>query len=316
MRELTTKELFKKGIDFLNNKELEKAETIFLNVMYSSSIESDNYQYLLGAVDKLALYIYTNEDPNYKDRGLRFFQTFYKDRNVSLGYAIALLNDIYESNNYQEVLHYLSNAYSDDIAYLYGIMYNDGLGLKKDLQKAKILFSSRFIAYKFRDDALKFMNGIDLNLDLNQEEINTEANKIIQELFLEEYNFNNEFDLELLNKEFFENSENLPIIDKYTDKPNLINNQIHNESQYQITTLENLFSSASHSIIFKRNPKYCINKFEGLIPYIAYNDVMGDLYIIRGKSANNFDSFHNGKEDVIIEYYSLETLVEDGWRLD
>ena len=85
------------------------------------------------------------------------------------------------------------------------------------------------------------------------------------------------------------------------------------EKKYQQKNLEEIYSSASLAPIFKKNRKHCSGKFTDFIPYISYGDIMNYKYIIRG--TENF----NDKSDtnpVIVEYKSIEELVNDGWRLD
>ena len=88
------------------------------------------------------------------------------------------------------------------------------------------------------------------------------------------------------------------------------------DRSYQIKNIEYIFSTSSLAPVFKQNPKYSIGDLSGLTPYIAYDDVMSYNYIIRGRSLqepiNNFD---NEKRIVIAEYDSIESMVDDGWRL-
>jgi hypothetical protein len=89
------------------------------------------------------------------------------------------------------------------------------------------------------------------------------------------------------------------------------------DRSYQIKNIEYIFSTSSLAPVFKLNPKYSIGDLAGLTPYIAYDDVMSYNYIIRGRALqepiNNFD---NEKRIVIAEYDSIESMVDDGWRLD
>ena len=48
------------------------------------------------------------------------------------------------------------------------------------------------------------------------------------------------------------------------------------------------------------------------MPYIAYADVMANKYVIRAGSDYNDKSETNS---VIVEYDSIDELVNDGWRL-
>ena len=89
------------------------------------------------------------------------------------------------------------------------------------------------------------------------------------------------------------------------------------EHKYQKYHLERIFNEVLFAPVFHRNPKYCINQFSDLIPYISYDDVMGYKYIIRGlpilAEPNHYDS---EAREIIAEYKNLEELVNAGWRLD
>ena len=89
------------------------------------------------------------------------------------------------------------------------------------------------------------------------------------------------------------------------------------DHEYQKYYLERIFSSALIAPVFHRHPKYCINQFSDLIPYISYDDVMGYRYIIRGRplmAEMNLYDFE--AREIIAEYDSIDELVNAGWRLD
>jgi hypothetical protein len=88
------------------------------------------------------------------------------------------------------------------------------------------------------------------------------------------------------------------------------------DKEYQKKNLEAIYSAASLAPVFKSNPKHCIGKFAGLTPFISYNDVMEYKFIIRGRPIGEHNSFDAAERDIIAEYDSLESLVNDGWRLD
>ena len=88
------------------------------------------------------------------------------------------------------------------------------------------------------------------------------------------------------------------------------------DKEYQQKNLEAIYSKASMAPVFKQNPKYCIGKFTDLTPYISYNDVMSNKYIIRGRPSDEHNSFDAQEREIIVEYNSLESIVNDGWRLD
>lgn len=85
------------------------------------------------------------------------------------------------------------------------------------------------------------------------------------------------------------------------------------DKEYQKTELEKIYFAASLAPFFQMNDKFCVNQFAGLMPYIAYGDVMGYRFIIRATSDYSDKSITNS---VIAEYGSIDELVNDGWRLD
>ena len=89
------------------------------------------------------------------------------------------------------------------------------------------------------------------------------------------------------------------------------------DKEYQKKELKDIFSAASLAPVFKSNPKHCIGKFADLIPYISYGDVMNYKFIIRGRPiGDEINTFDDKEREIIAEYDSLESLVNDGWRLD
>ena len=88
------------------------------------------------------------------------------------------------------------------------------------------------------------------------------------------------------------------------------------DKEYQKKNLESIFKDASMAPVFRRNDKYCIGKFKDLTPYISYNDVMEYKYIIRGRPLGEYNSFDSKEREIIVEYESIDDLVNDGWQLD
>ena len=85
------------------------------------------------------------------------------------------------------------------------------------------------------------------------------------------------------------------------------------DKEYQKKNLEAIYSAASLAPVFKTNAKFCVNQFAGLTPYIAYGDVMDYKFVIRATSDYEDKSETN---PVIVEYGSIDELLNDGWRLD
>jgi len=88
------------------------------------------------------------------------------------------------------------------------------------------------------------------------------------------------------------------------------------DKEYQKKNLEAIYSTASLAPVFHHNPKYCIGKFADLTPYISYNDVMNYKFIIRARPDSEFNPYDSQEREIIAKYDSLESLVNDGWRLD
>jgi hypothetical protein len=83
---------------------------------------------------------------------------------------------------------------------------------------------------------------------------------------------------------------------------------------YQISNLQKILGEALMSPVFRENPKY---DSKGA-PRIDYNDVMNNKYII--KSDTDFPGsgsyWCNENAEFIVQYTSIDDLVDDGWRLD
>lgn len=89
-----------------------------------------------------------------------------------------------------------------------------------------------------------------------------------------------------------------------------------NDQEYQKNNLENIFSGGLFAPFFKLNPKFPSK--DGCYPRIMYDDVMDYKYIIRWCEQGFLDNrFYSDLEsEVIVEYQSIDELVNDGWRLD
>lgn len=88
------------------------------------------------------------------------------------------------------------------------------------------------------------------------------------------------------------------------------------DTEYQRKNLETIYRDASIAPVFKQNPKYCTGKFIDMAPYISYDDIMSNKFIIRARPMIEQNSFDSQEREIIVEYNSLESLVNDGWRLD
>jgi hypothetical protein len=89
------------------------------------------------------------------------------------------------------------------------------------------------------------------------------------------------------------------------------------DKEYQKKNLEKIYRDASLAPAFQQHPKYCTGDFAEVTPYIAYDDIMDEKYIIRGRGIGaRINGFDNEKRQIIVEYSSIDDLVNDGWRLD
>ena len=89
-----------------------------------------------------------------------------------------------------------------------------------------------------------------------------------------------------------------------------------NDNSLQLKTLRAIFQEASFAPLFKRNPKYCVRQFANLTPYISYDDLRNNMYIIRGGSLGTKNANTSERRIVIVEYADIDELINDGWQLD
>ena len=89
-----------------------------------------------------------------------------------------------------------------------------------------------------------------------------------------------------------------------------------NSKDLQIKTLEEIFRTPSYAPIFKQNPHYCINRFSDLTPYISFKDLLNNKILIRGCPIGRGNFVDLGSREIIVEYDTIEELVNDGWILD
>ncbi len=85
---------------------------------------------------------------------------------------------------------------------------------------------------------------------------------------------------------------------------------------HQKKRLISIFKEAAFAPIFKHHPTYCIDRFAELTPYISYDDVVDNKFSIRGCPIGSGNSFDSGEREIIIEYATIDELLDDGWQLD
>jgi hypothetical protein len=315
MRNLTPSELFSKGIDAMNNNEFLMAEKYFLASLFELSKKPEDYVSLLGSLDQLSLYLYPKGNFESKDRALEFYKLFSRvDVNVSEGFAYALINGTLGDPDYTEAIKQISKAWYDRKLFIIASLLNEGKGFEKDSAKAAIILKSKSLKISHRSkQAKELYDSIGIEIKLNEDQVEKEIGEILSDIFknstlkLDKY----PVDTESMLIKFFENIKNIPDIDIKTLEE-LKSEKKESDFEYQKRNLEAIYSAASLAPVFKENTKFCINQFAGLMPYIAYGDVMANKYVIRAGSDYNDKSETNS---VIVEYDSIDELVNDGWRL-
>ncbi len=88
-----------------------------------------------------------------------------------------------------------------------------------------------------------------------------------------------------------------------------------NDKEYQQHHLERIYGGGWLAPIFKSNTKYCKETWNGMSPRISYSDVMDHKYIIRW-APHDPNTFWAENTEIIVEYKSIDEMVNDGWRLD
>jgi hypothetical protein len=218
MKNLNPSELFSKGYHAMKNNDYLIAEKYFLTALYQLSIKQDNYTILLGCLDKLSLHLYPEGNFENRDRVLEFYKLLSRvDINVSEGYARALINGVLGEPDYTEAIKQISKGYDDEKIYLLAYLMNEGKGLEKDSSKAAILLKSQLLVSSNREkQAKKLYDSIGIDVELNDEQIEENIDKILKEIFknstliIEEDSIN----IETMLIEFFKNTKNIPEINK------------------------------------------------------------------------------------------------------
>lgn len=192
---ITPEEMSDRGMKALNSSDYATTEQLFLSILQKYS---DNdllyYRDMLGAIDQLALFIYPIKGnlPD-SDRALKFYTHLSPtDKNASLGYAKALINGVFESNNYSEAIRQLSKVYYDQQLYTIAYLLHNGFGLEKDDKKAKSLLMT--VHLKGNKKALELSKSIG-NIEERpeefdekfEEELEKTNREIIEEIYRNEY---------------------------------------------------------------------------------------------------------------------------------
>jgi hypothetical protein len=253
------------------------------------------------------------------NRALEFYKVLSRvDRNVSFGYARAIINGVFGDADYNEAMRQLSKANSDDKLFFTAYLLNEGKGFEKDEYKAALFLKSKRLKFSnSAQQAYKLYDSIGIKIELDEDELDKEIADNLEEIFkgytieLEKYPTTKKS----LLIEFFKNKENIPDIEIETNEDLTLVKE-ESDFDWQVRNITNIFHAARRTPVFKPNPKYCTGKFADLTAYISYNDVMSYKFIIRGRPTSEHNSFDAQEREIIAEYDSLESLVNDGWRLD
>lgn len=88
--------------------------------------------------------------------------------------------------------------------------------------------------------------------------------------------------------------------------------------QLEIRLLKEVYDDAMYAPLLRWNPKYKTDKFNGMTPYICIDDICYYNYVVCAIPDEEVTDMlqERFRRNVIVEYTSLEEMVEDGWRLD
>jgi hypothetical protein len=328
MRTLTTAELYSKGIDAMESKDYIIAEKYFLATISEYDKKKDDFSSFISSFDLLSIYLYAEGKFENKEKALRFFKTFNKlPCKVAQGYAIALINGVFGNNDYKEAILQLSNVNSIDQHLILAKLLHEGKGFKKDDYKAALLLKSTFLWSTPTIEYIKLYKSIGIVIDLPYNELNAQVEIILYQIFdgnrLEDEDFPTGKDSLIV--DFFEDKENIIDINILTDDE-LPTKKNETDFPFQVSQLHNLylqekyireiFEKLSMTPLFNFNPKYYQFRYENMTPYITYNDLVSDKYIIRVRPSDIMDSIDNEEREIIVQYDSIKQMIGDGWTLD
>lgn len=89
------------------------------------------------------------------------------------------------------------------------------------------------------------------------------------------------------------------------------------DTENRISKKKSNNGAGSFSFLLQHNPKYCVGKFANVVPFILYDEVGSKYrYIVRCRPLYLESKDSCSVDDIIAEYDSIESLVNDGWRMD
>ena len=86
----------------------------------------------------------------------------------------------------------------------------------------------------------------------------------------------------------------------------------------EVRLFKKVYDDAMCAPYLRWNPKYKTKEFSGMTPYICIADICDYNYVVCAIPDNEAHMMLQEQErrNVIVEYNSVEEMVEDGWRLD
>ena len=86
----------------------------------------------------------------------------------------------------------------------------------------------------------------------------------------------------------------------------------------EIRLFKQVYDDAMYAPYVRWNPKYKTEEFNGMTPYICIDDICDYKYVVCAIPDEEAVTMlqEQQRRNVIVEYNSIEEMVEDGWRLD
>ncbi len=86
----------------------------------------------------------------------------------------------------------------------------------------------------------------------------------------------------------------------------------------EVRLFKQVYDDAKYAPFVRWNPKYKTEKYNGMTPYICIDDIVNYKYVVCAIPDEEVKMMlqEQHRRNVIVEYNSIEEMVEDGWRLD
>lgn len=86
----------------------------------------------------------------------------------------------------------------------------------------------------------------------------------------------------------------------------------------EIKLFKQVYHDAMYAPLLRWNLKYKTEKYNGMTPYICIDDIVNYKYVVCAipdeEVTMKLQEFH--RRNMIVEYNSIEEMVNDGWILD